>query len=219
MNGIQGYVGFQEASSASSPYNSLFFLLLSFLASVRTLTLVKVMGVTTSGEAVPAGYVDVQPLVNQVDGANQAVPHGTIYHCPYFRVTGGTNAVILDPQVGDIGIAGFADRDISAVLATQDAANPGSARMFDMADGIYFGGWGGQNPTQYIQFNADGVSILDAHGHSIIMSSTGIALNGDITVTGKITASDEIKSGTHTLTAHVHSGVQSGGSNTGTPTG
>lgn len=213
----KGYVGFQEASNASSAYNAMDFLIRSILASVRTITLVKVKAVTASGTVAPAGFVDVQPLVNQVDGAAQSVPHGTIHHCLYFRLQGGTNAVILDPHVGDVGIAAFADRDISVVVANQDAANPGSARMFDMADGIYFGGWGGEAPTQTIQFNDDGVSILDAHGHSIIMSSTGIAINGDVTVTGKVTASGEVKSGTHTLTQHVHADPQGG--SVGAPTG
>ena len=121
--------------------------------------MVKVMGVTNAGDISPVGFVDLLPLVNQIDGVGNIEPHGTIYHCPYFRLQGGANAVIIDPQVGDIGWAGFADRDISSVVATKGQATPGSRRMFDMADAVYFGGMLNGAPTQYIAFSASGIAL------------------------------------------------------------
>src|SRR5258706_5711696 len=112
--------------------------------------MVKVKGCTNAGGTTPDGFDDLLPLVNQVEGAGNAEPHGTIYHCPYFRLQGGANAIVIDPQVGDIGWAGFADRDISSVIANKGKANPGSRRMFDMADAVYFRGGLHSTPTPCI---------------------------------------------------------------------
>jgi hypothetical protein len=129
-----GASSFQEANTASSEFNMLNFLIWSVLSRVNTCTMVQVMAVTNSGTDIPAGFVDIMPLVNLVDGAGNVVPHGTIFKCPYFRLIGGTNAVILDPVAGDIGLACFADHDISSVIANQAQSNPGSWRRFDMSD-------------------------------------------------------------------------------------
>lgn len=154
-----GYLGFQRSNTAATSYGAFAFMIRSMLARVHTSTLVKVMAVTNDGGVSPVGFVDVLPLVNQVDGFGVAIPHGTIYKCPYLRLQGGGNAVILDPQVGDIGVALFAERDISSVAANKALANPGSKRRFDMADAIYQGGLLNGDPTQYIQFSAAGITI------------------------------------------------------------
>jgi len=159
-NNGQGYSGYQQTNSASNDRNSQTFFVWSILSRVRTIMTVQVMGVTNDGGISPVGFVDIMPLVNQIDGSGNAVPHEIIYQCPYSRLQGGGNAIILDPQVGDIGIAGFADRDISSVTANKGQANPGSRRMFDMADGIYIGGMLNGTPTQYVQFNSGGINIV-----------------------------------------------------------
>jgi len=115
---------------------------------------VQVVAVNTTAET-----VDIHPLVNMVDGYGNATPHGVIYGCPYFRLQAGNSAIVIDPVAGDIGIALFADRDISAVIATHAQANPGSSRAFDMADGIYLGGVLNPAPTQYIRFDSAGITI------------------------------------------------------------
>ena len=124
MASNQGYTGQQQLNSGASDYNAKTFMVWSILAEVRTMTLVKIVGVTNDGGISPVGFVDILPLVNQTDGAGNAEAHGVIYNCPYFRLQGGTNAIIIDPSVGDIGWAGFADRDISAGATWPGAAAP-----------------------------------------------------------------------------------------------
>ncbi len=154
-----GYLGFQKSNTAATDFGAISFLVKSMLARVHTSSLVKVMAVTNDGGVSPVGFVDVLPLVNRVDGFGIAIPHGTIYKCPYQRLQGGANAIILDPQVGDIGIALFAERDISSVTATRMPANPGSKRRFDMADALYLGGLLNGTPTQFVQFSTAGITI------------------------------------------------------------
>lgn len=154
-----GYSGAADATSGGSPYNEQLFLIRQVLAEISTAKLVQVLAVTNAGDLSPVGFVDVQPLVNQTDGDDNAVPHGTVHNLPYFRLQGGTDAVIIDPKVGDIGIAVIADRDISAVKSTKAQANPGSKRKFDAADGLYIGGVLNGVPQQYVRFSAAGIGI------------------------------------------------------------
>lgn len=89
----------------------------------------------------------------------------------------GSYGVIIDPQPGDIGVAVFASRDISNVKSTQAQAVPGSGRRFDYSDGIYLGTvLSAAAPTQYLQFNSDGVTLLsDA---TLQLSGTTIKAGG-----------------------------------------
>lgn len=166
-NNGAGYATTAEPTSSTSEFNGREFHIWSTLASVRTMTLVEVKAVTNNGGVVPVGFVDVLPLVNQIDGAGNAVPHTTIHRVPYTRVQGGENAVIIDPQVGDIGWAGFADRDISSVVANRGQANPGSWRRFDLSDAIYLGGVLNGTPTQYIAFSSSGIAVYSPNDITI----------------------------------------------------
>jgi hypothetical protein len=159
MGDDRGYVGYANESSDASDLNRMSFVIERILARVSTATLVIVKSVTNEGGVSAVGYVDVQPLVSQLSGDGQATPHGTIYEIPYMRLQGGTNAIILDPQVGDIGICVFANRDISSVKATKAVANPGSRRRFDMADGLYLGGVLNGVPEQFIRFSSEGIEV------------------------------------------------------------
>lgn len=155
----QGLQGLQLPNHGASRFNAVRLAVLSVLSRIATSMLVEVMGVTNNGDDIAAGTVDIRPLVNQVDGDGNAIPHGTIYGCPYMRLQGGSNAVILDPQVGDIGLAVFTSRDISSVIANKAQSNPGSKRMFDWADGCYIGGYLNGVPTQFVQFDSEGITV------------------------------------------------------------
>ena len=127
---------------------------------MQTVTLVEIQSCTNDGGVSPFGFVNVLPLVNQLDAAGNPIPHITIFNVPYLRIQGGANAIILDPQDGDIGLCVFASRDITKVKNTQAQANPGSARQFDFSDALYVGGMLNAEPEQFIQFNEDGISII-----------------------------------------------------------
>jgi hypothetical protein len=236
-----GYHGIQQPNNSTDEYNAQVFVIRQILNGRNFCALVKVMSVTIPGALALAGTVDVQPLVNQLDGQGNAVPHGVVNDLPYLRMQGGANAIILDPEVGDIGVCVFADRDISSVQASRDAANPGSARRSDMADGIYLGGLLNAVPSQYVMFTDAGIEInsptevrLVAPVVTISASeSTTITtpiftvngdtqFNGDATASGTITAplvvgTDNVTFGGKSGIAHKHGGVSSGSSQSGVP--
>lgn len=176
------------------------------LAKVQTSLPVRVVAVTSNGDVSPTGFVDVVPMVTQTDALGVAVPHTTIFNLPYCRVQGGANAVIIDPQVGDIGVAVFASRDISKVKYTGKENPPGSDRRYSFSDGIYLFGIITTAPTQYIQF-VDGGMVLHTPGTLAIQAAGGV----------DITSPTLTHNGVNIGSTHVHGGVTTGGSNTGGP--
>lgn len=197
------FSGFQSLFDGNSEYNQMAFVFRSLMAETCTATLVLIKAVHNNGEVAPVGLVDVQPMVAQVDGKGNATPHGIIHNVPYLRVQGGANALIMDPAVGDIGLAVFASRDISSVKANKAPSNPGSPRMFSWSDGLYVGGFLNGAPTNYVRFDSD--------GNVIIKPATKVTVQGDLDVTGDVTASGV------SLKTHRHSGVSTGGGNSGPP--
>src|SRR5712691_3898806 len=117
------------------------------LVPVRVVKVYKQDGKTAAqrGEVVGAGFVDVQPIISQVDAEGKKIDHGTVYHIPYRRLYGGDFAIICDPVKGDIGHISCSDRDTSVFDDTVRQGStqnvlPGSRRSHDMADSVYLGG-------------------------------------------------------------------------------
>ena len=179
-------------NTQSSEYNGLSFIIQQAIRQqVNTCVVVKVT-------AVKDGYVDVLPLVTQIDGNGEAVQPTTLYHLPFMRYHGGVCAVILNPVVGDIGLAVFAQKDCSNVVkGTTEPQQPASFRENSMANGFYIGGFLNQAPTCSIELKQDGSIIMTAPKNVIV--------NGDVIADGI------------SLKNHVHGGVTAGGDNTGQP--
>lgn len=148
------YQGFQDPNSAQGDFNAISFLVNQLIGKVGTMMPVKVLAASGTGLVAEPGTVNIQPGVNQIDGAGNPIPHGTIWNIPIARLQGGTSAIILDPVARDLGMAFIAMRDITKFLATKAVANPGSFRRYDFADSIYFGTLLGGIPLQYLQFAA-----------------------------------------------------------------
>ena len=240
-----GY-GQQKPVDTASEHNQMTFLVSQILGRISTIKPVLVKSVTNSGGVEAVGFVDVQPLVKQVDGVGNGVSHGIIHNIPYTRIQGGKNAIIMDPEEGDIGWAGFCDRDISAVKQNKAEALPGSYRKFDWADAIYIGGILNGIPEQYIRYNSDGIEIVDNNGNKVKMGSAGMVFTGPCTFENNVIFSQNLEidgaltgvggSGTLNLaiplvstkeitakgidlSIHHHTGVTTGGGNTGGPVG
>ena len=212
----QGGTPFQNPRSATTDYAKLVFVFQQLLRGIATATIVKVVACTNDGGVAAVGTVDVLPLVNQVDGAGNPVPHTTIYGLPYTRIQGGHNAVIIDPQPDDLGIAVFASRDTSNVVATKAQANPGSARVCNYADGMYIGGLLNGVPVNY-------AAITDAlltvhHETKIVISAPTVEIDastkfnvvspdsefsGNITAQGTITGVTQVVQGSGGSAVHL----------------
>lgn len=203
MSSPDGYLGFQLATSRTSEYNASEFIIRSILSGQAHVAVVKVISVNP-GTPLSVGTVDVQPMVNQIDGDGNAVPHGVINGIPWVTLQAGASAVLLQPEVGDRGVCVFADRDISSVKSTRAIANPGSMREADMSDGIYLGGLLNDDPTQWIKMDNNGIVF-----HSpvkIVLEAPEINLNAtnNVHITAPVVAIDAststtINTGTFTV--------------------
>lgn len=222
----------QQPADVASDYATTRFIIEALLSRVSTCTLVRVVACTNDGGLSPVGTVDVQPLVNQIAGDGSAWPHGRLYTLPYCRAQGGVNAVILDPQPGDLGLVVFASRDISAIKSSAgkaqaaDAAtrglNPGSKRQYDMSDGLYVGGLLNGTPEQFVRFSSTGLELVSPSkitltAPTIELMGDVVQTDGDITATGSITAEGDVVGEGISLHDHTHGGVTAGDGNTAPP--
>lgn len=240
-NDNTGHAGFADPNAGLGEFNRIAFVVQQVLAKLHTCLPVKVVAVTGGGLA-PVGYVDILPLVQQLGADGTPTDHGIICNVPYFRLQGGSNAVIIDPVVNDIGMACFASRDISVFKNARGKSRPGSARKHDMSDALYIGGVLNGTPTQYIQFSASGVKIYSPTLVEIDAPQVNVNATTSATVTTPTAAINATTSAAvtapsitlgangqtlHSLVndtfqaifnAHVHSGVTTGGGNSGAPT-
>jgi hypothetical protein len=211
-------IGYQEPLHGNSEVNRTTFLHDRAMAAVRTMMPVKIIKIykgnqyppqtqALQGEIATAGFVDVQPVVSQVDGGGQSMQHSIIYGIPFMRMYGGTNALIMDPVKGDIGYITVGDRDVSAFwksavgqgqngglggntnnTTSASSAGPGtsgaggilpaSRRRFSPSDSVYVGGVLNQKPKQYVTFMSNGIQFSDSNGNVFVLSN-GSASNSN----------------------------------------
>lgn len=229
----------QTPADVASDYATIQFIITQLLSRTATATLVRVVACTRSGGVSAWGTVDVQPLISQLAGSGEVVPHKNLFRLPYSRLQGGTNAVIIDPEPGDIGIVVFASRDISAlkkqpaidsVKGGEPGVPPGSLRQYDMSDGLYVGGVLNGVPTQRVRFFDGGIEVLSptkvvvsapeielTASTSVTVEAPTITLDGDVHITGETIGDDDGTFDGISVATHDHGGVTTGGGNTGPP--
>ena len=197
--------GQRNPHSGTSEYNALEFMIRQGIkGQVHTAIPVRV-------QAVDGLFVDVLPLVSQIDGFGKAVEPTTIYHLPIFRYHAGVAAFIVDPVPGDIGLAVFAQADSSNVQeGTSTPQQPGSFRRFSQSDGFYFGGFHKSSPSVFIEIKQDSTIQIVAPT-SVTVTSPKVDFSGNLTVTGDATI------GGISFLSHVHGGIEPGDSDTSTP--
>ena len=195
------YPGQMGVTSGNEHGNVHDFLIKQHMSRARTMTAVKIVAVSDDGHT-----VDVQPLVNQVDGSGVSSEHGVVYGIQIHKHSGSNGTFHVVPAVGDIGMIHSADRDMSAVIAAKGPAAPGSGRTHDIADSVYMGGFGNVNgaPTKSMTWGSNGLTITNGSA-SYTFGPSGLVVTGAITATQNITAGqgggDSV-----TLQNHKHAG-------------
>lgn len=166
----------------ATEHNASIFVIMQILARFRTVALVQVQTCSNIGGLSPWGTVTATPIISMVNGKGQPQAHGSIFNLPYIRLQGGTSAIILDPSPLDYGLALICDRDISRPkqqpILTGSDFQPATARMANLADGIYLGGCLNGIPLRYIQFDALGNINMTALAAVNIVAPGGLTVNG-----------------------------------------
>lgn len=199
---INGFTG-------SSEVNALCFMIETLIKNtVSTAIPVRVDKIERPGNEAGAAYLSATPLICQRDAEGNALPSVSIPKLRWFRYQHGTAAIICDPKPGDIGLAIFAQQDVSALNGGTEPVQPGSFRCFDMSDGFYIGGFWGQQPTTFIRIEDTGDITIDAPSstlhhspqitvicntatihatESVNITAPNTNVNGQLNVTGLIT--------------------------------
>lgn len=187
-----------------SEANTLNFVIRNLISAVRTMTICRVIAVEFPKNQNIYGTVDLQPLIKRIDIDGNALSMPLIYNVPFLRIQGtGNSAIILNPKVGDIGLAVVSDRDITSVVATKEESNPSSNRQNSLADSVYIGGILNQSPVQFIEFTDNAINITSPNNLNLTAKTVNIkadnitvtgktAINGETNITGNLTVSGNI---------------------------
>jgi len=191
--------------------------------------------------AVNGNYVDVLPIIND-DMVNQP-----LYDVKIQRKETSTAYIFLGIHVGDRGILRFFDRSIENYSINGSEEYNEDDRFHDANDGCFEVGFLPDNeafvyPTdKEIEIGLKNVKFkisIDNEGSVNILSEKDVTINvtgntnltatnintngilnqvGAVNITGLVTVSDDVVASGISLKSHVHGGVESGGSNTSTP--
>lgn len=178
--------GKAKSSDLINDYNSLIFIIRQQLLGLNTAEIVRVEAINEDNT------LDVLPLLNLADAQGTFQNSSVIFNIPYIKIQGGKNLIDIKPEVGDIGIVIYCQRDISNILTSKTQSNPASNRSYSCSDGIYIASIMSlnQQPENFIKVDADGINITSKT--NVTINATGTTVNCDMTVNGKITATDTI---------------------------
>lgn len=153
----------QGAFVSGSQLNVLDFLIRSIVKGmINTAIPVRVDAIERPGDGSGAGYLSATPLVKMRSASGEALEPVSIPKLRWFRLQHGTAALICDPKPGDVGLAVFAQQDVSTLTGGNEAVQPGSFRCYDMSDGFYLGGFWGQTPTTFVRVEETGDITITA---------------------------------------------------------
>lgn len=183
----------------TSEANVLSYIINSAISKLWTSTLVKVTDVDIVNKRLA-----VLPLVQQIDNDNKGIPGVSILDVPYFVLQGGKYAVDISPAVGDIGICLFGMRDISNVKTEKEESLPGTFREYAPQDAMYIGGILNSTPEVIIKLSDEKIEI----------TAPQVVINGDVSVSGNVSASDVIFDG---ISAKNHIHIYDGDKRTSKP--
>ncbi|MGF6438075.1 oxidoreductase [Kosakonia sp. 1610] len=186
--------------------------------------------------------LDVTPLVSGFSADGSRTGNSPVFNIPVWRLQRGASALIMDPVEGDIGLMLCCDRDITNVRNEKKESLPASLRVNNKSDGIYLGGVLNAEPSQYVKFANDGIDIVSplvvqVNGNTVIMNAEdkislnapviemngqfaqgGGSFSGNATFGGTMTVVGEVTANGIPVSTHRHGGVESGSSQTNTPT-
>lgn len=124
---------------------------------------------------------DVQPLLNYLDTNSRAIPAPILYNIPLCCTVGGTAGIIVEPQVGDVVLVVFIQRDwenLKRLLLEQQtgqSVNPNTSRVMKLQDGLIVAMIKSQNPPIYVKVVADKIELHRGQS-TVTLNDSGITL-------------------------------------------
>lgn len=177
-------------------------------------------------EAQPA----IQGTIEDESGAKQSVNLPLLVDVPIVFPSAGGFTITMPIAVGDEVLVVFASRCIDAWWQSGGIQRPMEARMHDLSDGFAIPGPRSQpnviegiSETALQIRNDAGTSYveLSADGKIKLVTPSEIQVTGNLRVSGTVVVSGDVVAHSETtpvsLAVHIHSGVTTGGGNSGPP--
>lgn len=213
----------RESNTDASVTNSIMFMIETMISRINTAVPVRVTGVHSGGPGSAAGTLTAKPLIGQRNAHGDILEPVEIPRLYYFRLQGGSGAVVCDPVPGDIGFAVFAKDDISNITNEGKTVPIGSFRKFSQADGLYIGGLINKAPTTLVHIDQEAgtVNIIAPQavtvtaGASVTVTAPNITMNAtegirlntpDVKIAGRLTQTGESGSGSTMLGGFTNTG-------------
>lgn len=161
----------------------------------------------------------IKPLVMIGTTDGQKISRAQLSNIPVFRFGGGGFFIRFPVKPGDFGWLKATDRDMSLIMQRGGLEDwPNTLRQHSFSDGMFFPdtlkSWviDGANADALVIQSLDGSVCVSLHSGKVKIEATDIEMVGNMSVTGTMT-----NNGVNIGSTHVHSGVDSGPSNTGGP--
>ena len=179
----------------------------------------------------------VQPSVmgrTFIKGIVSDVALPLLVDCPVQFPSGGGCSLTFPVAPGDECLVVFSSRCIDGWWQSSGVQPQAEMRMHDLSDGFVILGFRSV-PRVLPSISAAAVQIRSDDGNAfielnptthavnlivpgnVIITAPTTTINGNVQVNGTLTASTDVIGGGKSLKTHVHTGVQSGSSNTGQP--
>ena len=166
----------------------------------------------------------VKIALKQVNTNNSLSDYPVLVDVPVIFPSGGGYVLNFPLVSGDAVVLLFSQRDLSTFKEAFLESAPTLYGFFSLPDAVAFAGFGAISNTPAksgavnLQ-NTNGTSSISLTDSEIEVKTTAtvtitaptVTINGDLNVSGNVT------SGSISLPNHVHTGVETGGSNTGGP--
>lgn len=160
----------------------------------------------------------VQPAIKRVFTEKGAVNLPLCVDVPVAFPGGGDFFVTFPVQAGDECLLLFSERAIDLWHAQGGTKPPAEYRLHDLSDGIAIVGLN-SHPKKIANFNATAMELRNrTNSVRIRLNANGeIDIKGNVNIDGNLNITGTTIGNGVNLNTHRHSGVQTGGGNTGTP--
>lgn len=176
--------------------------------------------------AINGNTVDVEIQGSEDSGYGFYTKFPTLLDLPIIYNNYTSSAYIITPvQIGDTGLVEFLDFNASNFQNDGNTALTSDEYYHSINNGTFINGF--IPSSKHIDIPQGQPIIIGLHNKTfsmnvdnngnLIISANSVTINSNLTVNGNIVATGEITGKSIPLSTHKHSGVQSGGSQTGTP--
>lgn len=172
----------------------------------------------------------VQPLIMVLTTDGKTQSRAQIAEVPVLALGGGGFVANFPLKTGDLGWIKANDRDISLYMQGLKEAKPNTLRLHSFADGLFIPdivrGFtiAGEDAEAMVIQKLDSSVRIAIHGDKVKITAPDIVFDTpvahflhDVHVAGTLTADTDVIAATISGKTHHHTGVQTGGGNTGGP--